>query len=162
MKTKIKIIVTVWVIMNILSCVGSDIAFLPNNVSEARHDKLLIYEYVPDHKIILINKTKYQILESFTTFKFNSTNDKTVNKNFFSFVIVLKQLKTGDIELTFEDYLNYAHFIKFDCGMCGGIVGRNLTINYSDISKAQSLDSIRITFIDNLGNEDTVLFVREK
>ncbi|UWX59480.1 hypothetical protein N0B40_13805 [Chryseobacterium oranimense] len=142
------------------SCVGTDTEFLPHTASEAKSKHLLIKEYLPTENKVIINQGKYEIVEAFTTFKFNSKNDQTINKNFFAFSVRIKNLKTGKAGLSLEDS-DHSKFLDFHCDFCGGINNDNLVLYYNDISKRESLDSIKIGFKDKNGNEKIVYFVKE-
>ncbi|CEJ68353.1 hypothetical protein BN1195_00636 [Chryseobacterium oranimense G311] len=141
-------------------CVGSDTEFLPQTVSEAKSRRLFIKEYLPTENKVIINQGEYQIVEAFTAFKFNSKNDQTINKNFFAFSVRIKNLKTGKAGLSLEDS-DHSQFLDFHCDFCGGINNDNLVLYYNDISKRESLDSIKIGFKDKNGNEKIVYFVKE-
>ncbi|MBB6371699.1 hypothetical protein [Chryseobacterium shigense] len=145
----------------VMSCVGSDTEFLPQTVSEARNRGLLIKEYYPTVNKITINKGEYEIVEAFTTFKFNSKKDQTINKNFFAFSIRLKNLKTGKEGLSLEDS-DHSQFLDFHCDFCGGINNDNIVLYYDDISKRETLDSVKIGFKDQHRNEKVVYFMHGK
>lgn len=109
---------------------------------------------------MIINQTKYLILGSFTTFKYNSKRDQTINKSFFAFIVKLKNLETNEEGLSPEDS-DHDKFIDFHCDFCGGINNNNIVLYYNDISKRDSLDSIKIGFKDKNRNERIVYFVKE-
>ncbi|PQA91483.1 hypothetical protein B0A69_16845 [Chryseobacterium shigense] len=147
--------------LTLFACVGSDTEFLPQTVSESKSRKLLIKEYRPTENKVIINQGEYEIVEAFTTFKFNSKKDQTINKSFFAFSVRIKNLKTGKIGLSSEDS-DHSQFLNFYCNFCGGINNDNLVLYYDDISKRESLDSIRIGFKDRNKNEKVVYFVQKR
>ncbi|MPS66126.1 MAG: hypothetical protein DI622_14275 [Chryseobacterium sp.] len=141
------------------SCVGSDLTSLPSTIEEAKNDKLLIHIYRPSQRCVIINNSKYYLEDAFTTFKFNSKRDLTINKNFFSFIIKLKNIKTGEKMLAMED--DYGQFINFHADN-GGIHDSNLSLNYDDISLREKLDTITIGFKNRLKKETPVKFIKIK
>jgi len=146
--------------LTLLSCVGSDLESLPQTVSESKSKKLLIKEYRPTENKLIINQGEYKIVEAFTTFKLNSKNDQTINKNFFAFSVRIKNLKTGEEGLSLEDS-DHDKFIDFYCDFCGGINNDNIVLYYNDINKRDNLDSIKIGFKDKNRKEKIVYFVKE-
>lgn len=144
-----------------MSCVGSDTEFLPGNLSEAMQKDLLIKEYVPNKDTVNINHTKYVIIESFTTFKFNSKHDQTINKNFFAFIVRLKNLETNEEFLSDADALQYSTFINFHCNQCAGLDTHNIVLYYNDISQREKLDRIQIDFKDYQNMEQKVYFIKK-
>ena len=147
--------------LTLFACVGSDTEFLPQTVSESKSRKLLIKEYRPTENKVIINQGEYEVVEAFTTFKFNSKNDPTINKSFFAFSVRIKNLKTGETGLSPEDS-DHSQFLDFHCDFCGGINNNNLVLYYDDISKRESLDSIKIGFKDRNKNEKVVYFVQKR
>lgn len=147
--------------LTLFSCIGSDTEFLPGTISEANSKKLLIKEYRPTYNKVTINQGEYEIVEAFTTFKLNSKNDQTINKSFFAFSVRIKNLKTGEEGLSPEDS-DHSEFLDFHCDFCGGINNDNLVLYYDDISKRESLDSIKIGFKDRNRNEKVVYFIQKK
>jgi hypothetical protein len=146
--------------LTLFSCVGSDLESLPQTVSESKSKKLFIKEYRPTENKVIINQGEYKIVEAFTTFKLNSKNDQTINKNFFAFSVRIKNLKTGKEGLALEDS-DHSQFLHFYCDFCGGINNDNIVLDYKDINKRESLDSIKIGFKDRNKNEKVVYFVRK-
>lgn len=149
------------VLITFLSCVGSDTAFLPQNIFEAKKNNLLVAEFNPSNKIITINKSQYSIEQVFTTTKFNSKNDKRINTNFFAFVLVIKNLETGKYGLDFNNQLNYDQFIKFNCKTCVGIIDDNIVITYGNFKDRQELDSVKIGFVNDTKMEEIIIFTRK-
>lgn len=143
------------------SCIGKDTAFLPNNIGEARSKQLLISEFSPSNKIVIVGKSRYLIEEAFTTTKFNSKRDSSINNNFFSFVLVIKSLETGAYGLDTNDAVLYDQFIKFPCQNCGGIVDHKVVINYENFQDREKLDSVKISFISENNEKQAVFFVRK-
>ncbi|WP_426277368.1 hypothetical protein ACN9MN_18180 [Chryseobacterium sp. S-02] len=141
------------------SCVGSDLTSLPNTIEQAKNDKLLIHIYQPSQRQVIINNSEYYLEDAFTTFKFNSKRDLTINKNFFAFIIKLKNVKTGKKMLAMED--DYGQFINFYSDN-GGIHDSNLSLTYDDINQRERLDTISIGFKDHLKKETTVKFIKIK
>ena len=144
--------------LTLLSCVGSDTEFLPQTISESKSKNLFIKEYRPTENKVTINEGEYEIVEAFSTFKLNSKNDQTINKNFFAFSVRIKNFKTGNVGLSPEDS-DHSQFLDFYCDFCGGINNDNLVLYYNDISKRENLDSIKIGFKDRNKNEKVVYFV---
>lgn len=141
------------------SCVGSDTTFLPDTIEKAKNDKLLIHIYRPSQRIVTINNSEYYLEDAFTTFKFNSKKDLTINKNFFAFIVKLKNLKTGEKMLAVED--DHYQFINYYSDT-GGIHDSNVSIDYDDISLREKLDTITIGFKNHLKKETTVKFIKIK
>ena len=143
-----------------MSCVGSDTAFFPTTIHEAKEKKLLISIYESNHDTININNKKYKIEDCFTTHKFISTNNKSINEKIFLFIFKLKNIKTGEeferenINPNFYEYINFY-------SENGGIINSNLSIYYYDIKMKNKLDTIKIGFKDNLKKEQVVLFVKQ-
>lgn len=146
-------------VLFLYSCVGSDLTSLPSTIEQAKNDKLLIHIYRPSQRSIIINNSKYYLEDSFTTFKFNSKRDLTINKNFFAFIIKLKNIKTGEKMLAMED--DYGQFINFYSDN-GGIHDSSLSLNYDDISITDKLDTITIGFKNHLKKETPVKFIKIK
>ncbi|MCT2407907.1 hypothetical protein NZD88_10185 [Chryseobacterium antibioticum] len=147
--------------LTLFACVGSDTEFLPQTVSESKSKNLFIKEYQPTENKVTINQGECEIVEAFTTFKLNSKNDQTINKSFFAFSVRIKNLKTGEAGLALEDS-DHSQFLDFYCDFCGGINNDNLVLYYDDISKRESLDSIKIGFKDGNKSEKVVYFVQKK
>ncbi|AZA47436.1 hypothetical protein EG346_04220 [Chryseobacterium carnipullorum] len=145
----------------LISCVGSDTEFLPQTISESKSKNLFIKEYKPTENKVTINQGDYEIVEAFTTFKLNSKNDQTINKNFFAFSVRIKNLKTGKAGLSVEDS-DHSQFLNFYCDFCGGINNDNVVLYYDDISNRESLNSIKIGFKDGNKNEKVVYFVQKR
>lgn len=143
-----------------VSCVGSDTAFLPDTIREAKEHKLLINVYKASLDIVIIDKEKYNIEDCFTSFKFISTNDKNINENFFAFIFKLKNVKTGEEFEREKGKPNFYDYISFYSEK-GGIQDGNLSIYYDDIKLKDKLDTIKIGFKDNLKKEQIVLFVKQ-
>ncbi|WP_172282391.1 hypothetical protein [Chryseobacterium sp. LAM-KRS1] len=156
-----KNLIFLWAIFSItVSCVGSDTEFLPADISEAREKKLLIHVYKPTSNKITINRTEYLIQEVFTTFKYNSKNDQRINKNFFALSIKIKDLKTNQKGLSVEDS-DHSRFINFHCDFCGGLNNDNIVMYYNDISKRNTLDSVKIGF-KNYKNHEQLIYLIKK
>jgi len=143
------------------SCIGKDTAFLPNNIGEARRKQLLISEFSPSNKIVIVDKSRYLIEQAFTTAKFNSKRDNSINTNFFAFVLVIKSLETGAYGLDLNDAVHYDQFIKFPCETCGGIVDHKIVIYYDKFKDREKLDSVKISFIAEKKEEQTIIFAKK-
>jgi hypothetical protein len=143
----------------VCSCVGSDLTSLPSTIEQAKNDKLLIHIYRPSQRIVTINNSEYYLEDAFTTFKFNSKKDLTINKNFFAFIVKLKNLKTGEKMLAMQD--DYGQFINFHADN-GGIHDSNLSIDYDDINLREKLDTISMGFKNHLKQETIVKFTKIK
>ena len=158
MKTK----TLLYLIINIIffSCVGPDYTSLPQNIKDAKKDNLLYDIYLPNKKSVMINETEYIINDAFTTTKFNSTKDKTINKNVFTFVFKLKNSKTGE-KFEYDCDVNWNDYINFNSEN-GGIHDSNLSISYKDSEIRKKLDTIKIGFLDNRKIENTVIFTKDK
>lgn len=143
------------------SCVGSDTTFLPDTLDQAKREGLLINIFEPSLRTVKINKTEYFLENAYTSFKFNSKNDLRINKNFFAFIIKLKNVKTGEQELSTEDFIDYPKYINFNSDQ-GGIHDSHLSIIYEDISKRKNLDTITIGFNDFSGKETKIKFIKKK
>lgn len=146
------------VVLFIISCVGPNTEFIPQNISEAQKEKLLIAEYRPSTIDIKINETPYVIEEAFTTYKYISKNNKKINKNFFAFILKIKDIKSYDVGLRANDQIHYDKFINFYCDNCGGIDSDNIVLIYNDLNLLKTLDTINIGFKDNLNNEKLIFF----
>lgn len=142
-----------------LSCVSDNIS-LPHSIEDAKKDNLLFDIYIPDKKNVTINEKKYIIYEAFTSTKFNSTKDRTINKNVFVFVCKLKNAKTGK-EFEYDCDVNWNDYINFN-SKNGGILDSNLGIDYEDSKVRNKIDTIKIGFIDNQNVENTVIFTKIK
>lgn len=140
------------------SCVGSDTTFLPNTIEEAKNDKLLIHIYRPSQRIVTINNSEYYLEDAFTTFKFNSKKDLTINKNFFAFIVKLKNLKTGEKMLTEDDHYQFINYYSDT----GGIHDSNVSIDYDDINLREKLDTISMGFRNHLKQETIIKFTKIK
>lgn len=140
----------------IISCVGSDTEFLPTDILEAKNKNLLIKVYRPTNNKIIINQTEYLIQEAFTTFKYNSKYDKSINKNFFAFSLKLKNLTTNKEGLNSNDN----DYINFYCNYCGGINTGNIVMSYKNITQRNTLDSIKIGFKNNDEIEKIIYFIQ--
>lgn len=84
------------VLIFFISCVGPFISFLPDNARDAKEQNLLINTYKPSRNEVIINNTKYNISDCFTTFKPISKRNKNINEKFFAFIFKLKNAKTGE------------------------------------------------------------------
>lgn len=149
------------VLIIFFSCVGSDTEFLPQNISEAKKEKLLIAEYNPNTIKIKIDETEYVIEEAFTAFKYISKNNKNINKNFFAFILKIKNIKNNNAGLSTNDQIYYNKFINFYCDNCGGIDSDNIVLIYNDLKDIKTLDTIKIGFRDNLNKEKLIIFDRK-
>src|SRR5690606_14181530 len=117
-----------------------------DSITEAKSQNLLISEYNPSTKSVIIGSSRYLIEQAFTTSKFNSKRDNSINPNFFAFAVVIKSLKTGAYGLELNDGVHYDQFIKFPCEFCGGIVDQKLVIHYDTFKDSKKLDSVKISF----------------
>jgi len=157
---KFKLII--WPILLLLSssCVGSDTAFLPDSITKAKEENLLINVYQPNKRIVKVDNVEYNIDEAFTTTKFNSTSDKTINKNVLVFILKLKNKNTGkplesDNELAdFHDYINFN-------SETGGIQDSNLSVSFKSLEMRNQIDTIKIGFLDHDKIEDEVIFIKK-
>lgn len=140
------------------SCVGSDLTSLPSTIEQAKNDKLLIHIYRPSQRIVTINNSEYYLEDAFTTFKFNSKKDLTINKNFFAFIVKLKNLKTGEKMLAENDHYQFINYYSDT----GGIHDSNVSIDYDDISLRDKLDTISMGFRNHLKQETIVKFTKIK
>ncbi|RMZ59585.1 hypothetical protein D1632_08110 [Chryseobacterium nematophagum] len=114
-----KKLILMFALLCIISCIGSDTEFLPQNILEAKKEKLLIAEYKPTTINIKIDETDYVIEEAFTAFKYIAKNNKNINKNFFAFILKIRNIKNDDIGLSDSDPINYNKFINFYGDNCG-------------------------------------------
>ncbi|AKK73124.1 hypothetical protein OK18_11320 [Chryseobacterium gallinarum] len=144
------------------SCVDSNTEFLPKNISEAVKEKLLIAEYKPNTSNIKINENEYIIEEAFTTFKYISKNNKNINKNFFAFVLKIKDIKSNNVGLSLNDQMDYDKYINFYCDNCGGIDSDNIVVIYNNLKTLKTLDTIKIGFKDKLNKEKLIIFKKNK
>ena len=144
----------------LFSCVGSDTAFLPTSITEAKKENLLINIYKPSEKVVKIYNQEFLINEAFTTSKHMFKNDKRINENFFAFIFKLVNSKTGkEIEYQNDfDELKYINFYSEN----SGIIDSNLAIYYEDLTLKNKLDTIKIGFIDYKKNEKVILFIKQK
>lgn len=145
-------------VLFLYSCVGSDLTSLPSTIEQAKNDKLLIHIYRPSQRIVTINNSEYYLEDAFTTFKFNSKKDLTINKNFFAFIVKLKNLKTGEKMLTENDHYQFINYYSDT----GGIHDSNVSIDYDDISLRNKLDTISMGFKDHQKKETTIKFIKIK
>jgi hypothetical protein len=143
-----------------LSCIGSDNISIPHSIEDAKKDNLLFDIYMPDKRNVTINKKDYIIGEAFTTTKFNSTKDRTINKNVFVFICKLKNVKTGE-KFEYDSDVNYDDYINFNSEN-GGIFDSNLGIDYENSKVRNKLDTIKIGFIDYQKVENTIIFTKIK
>lgn len=143
------------------SCVGSDTAYLPQNILEAKNQNLLINIYKPSESKVRIDKTDYLIKESFSTFKYDSKNNMSINKSYYAFILKLENVETKVKGLSLNDGINYQKFIDSHCDKCMGLDSNNIVFLYDDITKRNKIDSIKINFTDMNGNARTVLFTKE-
>jgi hypothetical protein len=162
LRQKMKTKTLLFLIINIIlfSCAGPDYTSLPQNIKDAKKDNLLYDIYLPNKKSVMINETEYIINDAFTTTKFNSTKDKTINKNVFTFVFKLKNSKTGE-KFEYDCDVNWNDYINFNSEN-GGIHDSNLSISYKDSEIRKKLDTIKIGFLDNRKIENTVIFTKDK
>ena len=162
LKQKMKTKTLLYLIINIIffSCVGPDYTSLPQSIKDAKKYNLLYDIYLPNKKSVMINETEYIINDAFTTTKFNSTKDKTINKNVFTFVFKLKNSKTGE-KFEYDCDVNWNDYINFNSEN-GGIHDSNLSISYKDSEIRNKLDTIKIGFLDNRKIENTVIFTKVK
>jgi hypothetical protein len=143
----------------IFSCVGSDTAWLPDNIDEARNEGLLINVYSPSQKKIVFNGEAYDLEDSFTSFKYTNKYDKKINKSFFAFVIESKNSITGEsIESSKGLIIDHVNFYSKN----GGIHESQLGITYDDISMRDDLDTIKVGFLNKEKIEQTIYFVKKK
>ena len=146
---------------NLFACVGYDTAFLPDTIKESKENKLLINIYSISDKFIRINNENFEILEVWSTFKFERKYSNKINYNFFTIRISLKNLNTGQIEPPFD----YYGFVKSYCNNCSyngiGIEGSMLSISYDDVTLKDKIDSFEIGFIDDKKNEKIVVFQKQ-
>ncbi|MEG0925761.1 hypothetical protein [Chryseobacterium sp.] len=153
-----KELILMFLLLFVISCVGSDTEFLPQNISEAKNEKLLISEYKPNTNNIKINETEYVIEEAFTTFKYISKSNKNINKNFFAFILKIKNIKSNNSGISSNDQVYYNKFVNFYCDNCGGIDSDNIVLIYNDLKTLKTLDTIKISFKDNLNKEKLIIF----
>lgn len=144
------------------ACVGSDTSFLPQTIKESRDNKLLINVYSYSDRIITINNESFEILEVWSTFKFERKYSNKINNNFFAIRISLKNIKTGKI----EPPLDYSAFVKSFCRNCSfngiGIIDSMLSIIYQDVKLKDEINSFEIAFIDDKRNEKIVVFNKKQ
>ena len=149
------------IMFNLFACVGYDTAFLPDTIKESKENKLLINIYSISDKFIRINNENFEILEVWSTFKFERKYSNKINYNFFAIRISLKNLKTGQIEPPFDFY----GFVKSYCNNSSynriGISGSMLSISYYDVTLKDKIDSFEIGFIDDKKNEKIVVFQKQ-
>ena len=154
-----KLLYKVLPLLVLFSCVGTDTAWFPDNIEEAKKDNLLINVYLPSQKKIDINGETYILENSFTCFKHMNSNDKKINESFFAFIIEGKNSKTGkNIESGNNLILDYVNFYSQQ----GGIHDSQLGITYDDISMREDLDTIKIGFLNAEKMEQTIYFTKKK
>lgn len=90
------------------ACVGPDTSFLPQTIKKSKENKLLIDTYSASDNLIRINDEDFEILEVWSTFKFEKKYSNKINLDLFDIKIGLKNIKTGKIEPSLE----YYNFIK--------------------------------------------------
>jgi hypothetical protein len=154
-----KLLCKVLPLLVLFSCVGTDTAWLPDNIEEAKKDNLLINVYSPSQKKIDINGETYILENSFTSFKHVNSNDKKINESYFAFIIEGKNSKTGkNIESGNNLIIDYVNFYSQQ----GGIHDSQLGITYEDISMREDLDTIKIGFLNAEKMEQTIYFTKMK
>lgn len=146
---------------SLLSCVGSDTSFLPQTIKESKENKLLINIYSASDKFIRVNNESFEIIEVWSTYKFERKYSNTINNNFFAIRLCLKNVKTGKIEPPLE----YSSFIKSYCNDCSyngiGINDSMLSIIYQDVKLKNKINSFKIGFIDEKKKEKIVTFQKQ-
>lgn len=144
--------------IGIISCIGYDTSFFPNTINESRKNNLLINIYIPDTKFVKINNTNYEILEVWSTYKFEKKYSKKINKKLILIRISLKNLSSGNIESPID--LNYNDFIITYCdgGTFDkiGIIDSFLSIILKNIIISKKLKNFKIGFIDSKNNEKII------
>ena len=151
--------IILFVVLLCFSCVGSDTAFLPENIKEAKNQELLINTYKPSVQNVNINGREYFIGDCFTSFKSFRKNSPELNNHFFAFIMKLKNVKTGK-EFEREFGLGLFDHINFN-SEDGGIVDSNLSIIYYDIELRKKLDTIKVGFKNENKKEQIVLFLKQ-
>lgn len=143
------------------ACVGPDTSFLPHTIKESKENKLLIDTYSASDNLIRINDEDFEILEVWSTFKFEKKYSNKINLDFFDIRIGLKNIKTGKIEPPLE----YYDFIKSYCDDCSyngnGIHDSMLSIIYQEVKLKDKINSFKIGFIDDKKNEKIVVFEKQ-
>lgn len=147
------------IIIGISSCIGYDASFFPNSIDESRENNLLIKTYIPSEKIVAINNTNFEILEVWSTYKFEKRYSKKINKNLILIRISLKNLSNGQIEtpsdLNFNDFLiTYCEGSSYN-GI--GVIDSMLSIVFKNIPLGKSLKNFKIGFIDNKKKEKVIV-----
>lgn len=143
------------------ACVGYDTSFLPQTIKESKENKLLINIYSSSDKFIKIKNENFEILEVWSTYKFEKKYSKEINNNFFAIRITLRNIKTGRIEPPLE----YNNFVKSYCNNCSfngiGITDSMLSIIYQDVKLKDEINSFKLGFVDDKKNEKIVIFKKE-
>ncbi len=151
----------VLIFFSLFACVGSDTSFLPQTIKESKENKLLINIYSTSDKLIRINNENFEILEVWSTYKFEKKYSNKINNDFFAIRISLKNTNTGQIQPPL-DYISYVKSYCNDCSYNGiGINDSMLSIIYQDVKLKDKIDSFQIGFIDDKKIEKVFVFQKQ-
>ncbi len=149
------------------SCDGifgvSDYAGSATNIVDAKKSKLLKNIYTPSKSKVFINSEEYEIIEAWTSNRFNTNRSKELNKFVYDFLIIVKNSKTKEEGLSARTTPNYSKYVKFyvtDCVYCGGIETDKLIIQFDSKKTPSSPDFIKVGFKSGI-KEDMVTFKKK-
>ena len=142
----------------------SDYTGVPNSSKISEEQGLLIAKYKASQNEVIVDGNKYIIVDSWTTYRFKTKKNKTINKQSYDFLFSLKNVKTGKLitELTSTSFLNKSvRYSGKDYGYANGIGIESglLSIQFQKNKKPISPEIIMIEF-QNGENSQVINFVK--
>jgi hypothetical protein len=154
-------------VFQLCSCDGifgiSDYAGATINIADAKKSKLLKNVYIPSKNKVLINSEEYEIIEAWTSNRFNTNKSEEVNKYVYDFLIIIRNSKTKEVGLSARTTPTYNDFIKFYCKECkfgGGIVTDKLFIQFDPKKTPNSPNFIKVGF-KSKNKEEIIIFEKQ-
>ncbi len=150
------LIVALLFLLVIISCDKfpgkTDYAGVPKSSKIAEKQGLLISKYLPSQKTVFIDGEKYEITDSWSSYRFRTKNSSEITKTNYEFLFDLRNVKTGKSlidEKTTSTFLNKSvrnleKNYGYSIGI--GIESRLLSINYLKKEKPISPEIIKIEF----------------
>lgn len=146
------------------SCDGifgvKDFAGSTKNIEDAKKSKLLKNVYTSSKSKVLIDSEEYKIIESWTSYRYKTNKSNILNKDFFEFLIIIKNNKTKQLGLSPKTTPNLSKFVKiYEQSTIDivGIVNNKLSISYDAKKNPNSPNIIKVGFKSG-SKEDLVIF----
>ncbi len=150
----------------LFSCSGMYPGGLALSLEEAEASGSLIAKYKASEKTVEIDGTEFLLAPSWTAYPLIDRRENTISKTAYSFLVPLKDKKTGALSTENQVWLPDHQFVKYNGKKYGNTIGVGIytgmySVDYLTENLPVSPDTISLTFESGV-NSKTVLFTKIK